>query len=341
MVRNEPLQFARTYRTVCLMRFTDNSSDDYNHLEFEPRDTKKGMMQLVGIYALTIALVFGLSINIETVTVPVFSIVVTLLLCGLAFYTVMVRQNNMDQVMATEFQNLIFASAASHGSDFTMFLKVDGTIVYANDGLRAMFPNMNMDDGAALDVLLEEGKVQPQDREKMYSALVSGKGEKLIFSFSNQLGADKQYIVSIQPLRRPPGVFVVRGREYIVSRSADEKQQQVMQSSTDDNISQMLHAVPFGLYIIDDEGRVEFANAHLEAALGYGVGEMKEKGLRAEHLIYKPEEKAGDPFRPMEYKGELLLQRSNRALVKAQIDQHILTDEYGNISGVSATVIFE
>lgn len=323
------------------MRFTDNTSKEYSHLEFEPRDTKKGMVQLVGIYALTIALVFGLALNVETITGPVFSVIVTLLLCGLAFYTVLVRQNNLDVVMTTEFQNLIFSAAASHGSDFTMFLKVDGTIVYANDGLRGMFPEMNMDDVAALDVLLEEGMVDPHDREKMYSALVSGKGEKLIFPIKDQQGGHKEYIVSVQPLRRPPGIFVVRGREYITSRSADEKQLQGSHRATDDNINQMLQVVPFGLYVIDENGNVEFANAHLEAALGYGLGEMKEKNLRAEHIIYKPEDKAGEPFRPSEFKGELLLQRSNRALVKAQVDQHLLADDAGNFSGVCATVVFE
>ena len=324
------------------MRFSDNTADGYDHLDLTPRNTKKGIVQLVGIYALTIAFVFGLGLNVETITGPVFSVIVTLLLCGLAFYTVLVRQGNLDQVMTTEFQNLIFASAASHGSDFTMFLKVDGTIVYANDGLRQMFPEFQLDEGGALDSLLEEGNVASSDREKMFSALVSGKGEKLIFAIKDSQGQEKQYIVSLQPLRRPPGIFVVRGREYIVSRGESKvaKPKDFLGTSLA-HVEQTLNSVPFGLYIIGADGELEYANSHLEAALGYQLGEMMEKKLRVEHIVYAPEDNGDAGFNPNEYKGELLLQRANKALVKSQVEQRLLTDERGQVSGICATVVFE
>ncbi len=323
------------------MRFTETDNFGLHDLEFKPRDTRQGIMQLVFVYTVGIAVIVGLALNVGSLGAGLFSLLVTLLLCGLAFYTVMIRQNNVDLVLATEFQNLIFASAASHGSDFTMFLKGDGAILYANEGLRKMFPSSSLDQGAALDTLLEEGKVANSDREKMYSALISGKGEKLVFPIKDHKGVETQYIVSIQPLQRPPGVYVVRGREYVMSRTAGVEKPKDFKNTSLNHIDQAISNLPFGVYIIGSNGDVEFANHHLETSLGYAAGKLTDSSIRVDKFIYKPEERLHESFTPQEYKGDILLQRVNGALVKAQVQQHLLTNEEGEVTGVSGTVLFE
>ncbi|MBN67617.1 MAG: hypothetical protein CMM94_08665 [Rickettsiales bacterium] len=321
------------------MRYSEEQEYSASDLDFVAREDTSAVWQMAGIFVVAIALTVLVIMNPTYVggTFPAILLVI-LLLGGAGFYSYLIRRRNLDLVMATEFQNLLFASAASMGSEFCMFIKRDGTIVYSDNGLRTMFPDFAAEGDRALEALLAEGDVSREDADKIFQSLTRNSRERLVFPMRDGEGARRSYIITIDPIKRPSGFFVVRGREYVDARGAVVELPPFLDVLSIEKIQHTLDHCPLGMYVTDLAGQILYANHELDALLSYHQGELSSGNKTLRDLIYQVGDHPIGEYELDDFQGEVLLQRKNGSLLKTYLKQILIRDNEGKVTGSTGYV---
>jgi len=322
------------------MRFNEVESTSQNQMDFVPRDQRSQMRNLISAFVCAMVLVIlagylpGPHYHKFT---PIISVAVIGLLC---FYVVFRRQQNIDQVMATEYQNLLFAQAVSLGTSFCMFARRDGTIVYANDGVRSLFPYFTYSDSQLLDAIFEAGHVPRVDRERLLIALQSGATDRLVFPVQLHTGEKKEYVLTVEPLARPSGFSVIRGREYLGQRSGTQLLPDVLRATSADKLDHMLTHTPVAHFTTDPYGRFEYVNPSLEKLLGYAPNEILEKKLSIQSILFQLAGRSvADDYTPADYSGDAVFQQSQGAHMAGMLFQRVLRDSAGKTAGLTGSIV--
>jgi hypothetical protein len=199
------------------MRYKDQGNDMVGMREFIPRSRAKDIWKVITGFGVALGLMLLLNLMPNSVggatEASLVSLVIVSLLC---FYIVYLKQQNLDLVMTTEFQNLLFAQAASIGYDFCLFVKRDGSITYSSTGIRKLFPSMHSNVVISLEKLFDAAHISTKHQEQVMSAIYANEKDKLIFTITAEGEAGPQkYIFSIDPLERPSGYAAIRGRKFV------------------------------------------------------------------------------------------------------------------------------
>lgn len=254
----------------------------------------------------------------------------------LAWYTVFFTQRNRDLLLATEFQNALFAGATSLQTQFCLITKQDGTIIYYDPGFQRMFPEFLRMEQRAIDVLLRVGHASEEDRERVFSALNRGVYEKFVLNFTGNDNKPHHVVLSIDPLPRPRGFFLFRGREY-VERS--QKNETLIQPQST-LFTTLLEKMPIGAYAINTKSEFTFANPALEEWLGYTSGELLSRKFSLQDLIYPPEQRT-EHIKLEPFDGDVTLQRKNGSLLHVHIRQEVSDDQHQKIATGIVTLVEE
>jgi len=268
------------------MRFNSFDSLHADQLDFVPRSRRKPLMRLVFSFGITIAII-ALSAYVPFFAaldpyVAPLSIAVLTVLCLSTAYRI---QMNLDLVMAAEFQNMVFAKALSVGTSFCMIVNRDGTIIHASDGLDDIFPGFDYAQSQALTGVFEHGTVRRADRERLMGAIYSGTSDRIVFPVIRQYQETKEFIITCEPLARPVGYSLIRGREYLGQRAGLQILPDVLSATSLEKINHLLAATPVGHYTTDAFGRFEYVNPAFESLMGYGTGEIISMKLSLSHLF--------------------------------------------------------
>lgn len=322
------------------MRFNETEYVSPGQLDFVPRERRRQVWNTVVAFAITIIVIFALAFAPDSLggrSISAFtSMAIVAVLC---FYVVYSKQQNIDLVMATEYQNMLFAQAAALGSSFCMFVRRDGTIVYANAGLRQVFPGQ-FSDAQALESVFEQGGVPRADRDRIMSAIYASSSDRLIFPIRTPGNVEKEYVLTVEPLTRPGGFAVIRGREYLGQRTGLQLMPDVLRTTSAEKLDHLLANSPVGLYATDNFGRLEYVNPAIEHLLGYHSGELLEPRLSIHRLFYQLNgQPVPDDYTLADYYGEAMLQKKQGSLVPVQLKQTVMRDENGKITGASGTLM--
>lgn len=323
------------------MRFSEIDSMTPNQLDFVPRERRNQVSKLIVAFVATMLLVF------VSAYMPIFShmdiyapLLAILLVALLCLYTVYRNQVNLDLVMATEYQNMLFSEAASLGSTFCMFVKRDGTIVHANDGLTNVFPAFNYGEARALEGIFEQGVIRKVDRERIMGAIRSGTADHLIFPILDRYQDKKDYILTVEPLTRPAGFSVVRGREYLGQRAGTQKLPDMLRSTTVDKLDYMLSTTSVALYTTDAYGRFEYVNPAFELMFDYEPGSIIDSKLSLHHLVFSMGEQVVTEESTLhDYSGEATLIQRNGARLKLNLTQSVMRDANGKPVSATGTIL--
>jgi PAS domain S-box-containing protein len=322
------------------MRYPDHIHSDAL-LDFVPRDRAKQIWNVLIGFAITMSVMLVLNFSPSLVGGRLEASLVSLVvICVLCFYIIYQKQQNLDLVLTTEFQNLLFAQAAALGFTFCLFIKRDGTIVYSNEGLKRLFPNLYHANSQALQVLYDIAHISLTDRERINSAIYGIRREHLIFPMKDASGDYKIYILTVDPLKRPSGYIVLRGREYHDTRSGSEMLPDILRSTNADHIEALLKYSPAAHYIADAFGTLEFVSPSMEALLGYSPGEMIINKIGLKHFLFRVGSRTlTDLDMLAEYEGEAALQKKQGESVNVTLTQRIVRNASGNITAIVGTAI--
>lgn len=322
------------------MRYTESGTTSPSQLDFVPRERRSEIWRTIGAFIIAILLIFILSFAPDNaIGKAVAGIVSLVVICVLCFYVVFRKQQNLDLVMTTEYQNLLFSQAATLGADFCMFVRRDGTVVYSSEGVREIFPNTHYSESQALETIFEEGSVNKTDRERVMGAIHSNSSDRIVFPLTLRDSARQEYILTIEPLPRPAGFSVIRGRKYRDTRAGTQIMPDVLRSTSADKLDMLLTNTPVAHFTTDSYGRFEYVNPALESLLGYDPGEVRESKLAVHHLLYQMKgEPVAETYQLADFHGDALFQRKQGSLLATTLHIHTIRDGEGKLQGATGTV---
>lgn len=193
------------------MRYSEreNPHVPYN---FVPRDRSSAIWRV--IIGFVVALGVMLVLNLVPSSVggePEASLLSMVAISILCFYIVFLKQQNIDLVTQTEFQNLLFSQAAAVGSLFCVFVKRDGEVVYVNRGLSHVLGDGTQRNFSHLASLLEELALPKPTNEAIQDAVFTLDCVSLPIVISRGSGESIALNLDIAPLARPSGYVVIKG----------------------------------------------------------------------------------------------------------------------------------
>ncbi len=322
------------------MRFNENESMSQNQMDFVPREQRAQRRNLISAFFLTTLFVFAINYFPAVKYHTSAALLSAMTVATLGFYILYRRQHNLDLVMTTEYQNLLFAQAVSLGTSFCMFARRDGTIVYANDGVHDLFPYFSYSDSQLLDAIFEAGSVPKIDRERLLSTIYSSGTDRLIFPIKSHTGEVKEYVLTVEPLARPSGFSVIRGREYLSTRAGTQLLPDLLRATSSDKLDHMLTHTPIAHFTTDPYGRLEYINPAMEKLLGYENGEMMANKLTLRQAVFQLAGRTmPDDYTLADFSGDATLKHKNGTHIPALLFQHVLRDSTEKIAGVTGSIM--
>ena len=323
------------------MRFNTMDSIRPDQLDFVPRERRARVFRVIMAFVVTSALIFILAyappLAHYAAYTPLISILLMALLC---LYVVYHEQIILDLVLSTEYQNLLFSKALELGSSFFMIVRRDGTVVHSSDGLADILPGFNYPQSQALDGLFTLGTVRKTDRERIMSAIYSQTNEHLVFPIIAQYQTPKDYIITVEPMPRPAGFCVVRGREYLGQRKSLLRLPDSLSATSMDMLEHLLATTSVGHFTTDSYGLFEYVNPAFETMLGYAPGEVVESKLSLHHLFFSfgafaltEEYSLGD------YAGPAIIAMKNGARSNVSVRQLVVRNAHAKAMGATGTIV--
>ena len=295
------------------------------------RGTLLWPLLLIFIIAFIALLLTGTSIQQEG-NWP-FIITLMLVIGFLAAFTVIHTQRQRDLVTHAEFQNAMFAAAASTASRFSMILRRDGGVVYSDPGFRNLFPDLGRGETGSLELLARRGWLTREAHLALSNGLTQQRKEQIVTTITLR-GDTQKCVLTLEPLPKPKGYYVLRGREY-VERTGSTKAAASGQPSRENLLPSLLHLVnslPMGAYIADVDGIILFANNGLEWMLGYEEGELSKLRPRLENIMME-DNNAAFSGGTNDMDGNVTLRRKDGSMLESYLTQRTTTDMAGNALG--------
>lgn len=258
---------------------------------------------------------------------PVFAAILAVVLGGLGWFTISFTQRNRDIVLATEFQNALFAGAAGINTRFCLISHADGGVTYSNPGFQKMFEAPARSGHILLDLLLDHGHVSKEDATLVRTTLSESKSCRVPFYYTSKDGTTRETLwLTVDPLPRPSGYSLIRGLnrepEAAPSKSSD---------GANPVLDNLIHTLPFGLYTLANDGRISFTNETLDLLLGYTNGEVVRlqmplsaivDGRMADRLLKDPS-----------FSGEVTFRKKDGGSLALMLSQQAMRGPTGEILG--------
>lgn len=322
------------------IRYTDLDLLTNGAQDFVIRKRTPTLVQLFFTFLVVLLLSIGIILKLEDRFTQAMALI---FLTGLAsWYVIVQMQRNRDLLLATEFQNALFASALGLNNKFCMIIRRNGNIVYLDRMFQDMFPDFLRQPQRSIDVLLQQGRVSRTDSEKIFSAIERGVYEKVVFAIPGAANAPNKLVMSIEPIMRPSGFILLRGREFIEARAAGDPESKftptsIMSKPTITLFSYVMDTMNMGVYMAGPSGSLIYVNPVLEQWLAYKEGEMLSGTLSLQDIIHQSGKRA-EAIEPDDYEGEIMLHKKTGGTMKAFVNQKIIRDEQNKVIGCTALV---
>jgi PAS domain S-box-containing protein len=314
--------------------FAETESQD-----FIVRNHGMPVWKLIGVFGLCFAVLYGVATRGDMLGGEIgIALAIFAVTAPMAWYTVYYSQQNRDMLLAAEFQNALFSAAARLKSTFVMIVKRDGSIFYSDRGFQDSFPETRSRGALMIDKVFSSEQISRAESEKLMDALLQGRSESVYVTLKDSQGNDRQMIITIDPLPRPAGFYILRGRDYVVKQYERAALSQPAVPLSDNpyvsaSMAHLMHTMPCGLYATDQEGNLTFINYRLETWLGYGQNEVLSRGLSLGALVPQQKSALLNDILERDCEGSLNFLHKNGLMVPVKLRQEICKDEAGRIIG--------
>ncbi len=179
-----------------------------------------GIVLLATIWLLTdmVNMLVDLPVDKEPPQEKIISIFAVVVFCALSVGVVAVYMlwKIRHNITATEFQTLVFASCMRVDSDFCLVVHEESRGMYCDYNFSKLFADYDADgdNDDPFHWLLASQGFSAEDEASLVSALREGKAAK--FSFTLNKGGDggsQEMEIKLDPIERPKGFFLLRGRK--------------------------------------------------------------------------------------------------------------------------------
>ncbi len=320
---------------MIMRRYLDISEVDTN--DFKVRQHKPLLSVVLGAYLLAFVIIIGTaSISNEIGGMPVFTIVTLVMLGFSAWVTYFNTQRSRDLVTATEFQNALFSSIAHLHSSFIVIVRNTGGIMYYSSNYPAMFSGTRRRGLTTIDAIFETDGISAEDAARIRSALADGKPEQLICEVKDVDGNSQPIRLTIQPIPRPSGFFVISGSP-LRRRVSDNAPSQGRDGRGGESgfFRDGLNAVPIGSCLFDKDGDPSYIHPDIELWLGYQRYEIQRQHLTLDALI--SDETPGDLkstfLTDKLFDGHVYFAHKSGRSLRATVTKRAVVDEKADFNG--------
>lgn len=319
------------------MRFQEAGESTPSQLDFIPRERRGQIGKLILAFLLTVAFISVFMFTLGQTGGLFVPLLTAFLMTALGAYVVIRNQQLLDLVMATEFQNLLFAQSLGIGYAFSIIVKRDGTILYVNDGLREQFAQQDFSESRALDKVFMSGNVAGPDRERVLGSIYNMTADHLMLAITDAKGVPREFMLTVEPLHRPPGYLLLRGRQFTDTRTGFQQLPEGLRAAPAEKFDHLLRTTPVALYLCDPFGKIEYANTAFESITGQRVrgGAVTVASILAEIGGREVQ----DDYTVSEYAGEVTLRVSGGGNLPGLLFQSLLRDESGKVVGASGSIM--
>lgn len=220
------------------------------------------------------------------------ALTITFLLLMGYFGFVMYRTKNL--LLASEFENALFAGANNAGVEFSIIINNAGKVVYLSPGCRRYFRSdmeINKEDFAHMLALMG---LEDADKIHIISALDTGTKTNLNVQLFDAFGYLQDIYLILRPIARPKGYMMLKA----ISLDEELKREIEDKGKIDSYMMRLTDSLPFGGYIATDAGDVLHSNKILSDMLGYAEGEIAEAEITLRDLFFGNEVMERDMMSP-------------------------------------------
>ncbi len=303
--------------------------------------SRHGSVKAIGaVYACLLGVMFLCALLRESFPSEMaFLSVILAITSGIVIHAIYLLQRNLDLITEVEFQNALFSSSISKHADFCIIVRSDGHFAYTDVGFTRVFPGFTIRE-RALFALMEASGVARSDADRLYDAIRCSRRDWFMFTLTDTSGNVRQMILNLYPLPRPSGYFLIQGREVVERRGKERPVSSAknIASPTFRYMHYLFNEMPMGAYVLSPSGHVRVVNKVMEKLLGFEEGEIMDKELALDDLLYRADGEEQPDFTFKEYIGPVKLARRNGSLVKGRLEQHVVKDEEGGVLAIIGMV---
>ncbi|NBX04157.1 MAG: hypothetical protein EBR02_08915 [Alphaproteobacteria bacterium] len=306
--------------------------------DFISRRRIPGAFMFASIFFATLIVVALLVFVIKNLLLLVF--LITVIIGVAAWYATFTLQRQQDLLLATEFQNALFSSAIGISHKFCLIIKQDGVITYLDRPFQDMFPAFMQQPQRTLDALLDQAKVAREEREEILTAVESGGFSRIICVMRTSGDGYYKLVLSVEPIVRPHGFILLRGREFVENRSSDnapgvfQKFDQLNRSFIS-LFSQVVSTMNMGVMMTGPAGNILYANTVIERWLGFADGEIVSCGFNLSNIIQLDRD-AKDYVELMDREVPVQMQMKHGGIVRMFLSQRVIHDDQNKLLGCVA-----
>lgn len=323
------------------VRYTDMGIDAIGARDFVARQRTPTIAQIAII--ILSAFLIGVSVVVSIHNKLMLITTLFALFAIMGWYIIYHLMRSRDMMLATEFQNALFASAMGLHNKFCIIIKRDGAIIYLDRAFQGFFPEFLNSSSRSVDALLRHGKASKQDSERVLAAIDRGTYDKVIFDLTDTQGLVHRIVLSVEPITRPAGFVMLRGREFVEDRSSRDtsavggSSASLFSRSSVTLFSHIMESMKMGVYISSPTGSIVYCNPILEEWLSYNEGEVVTRNLTTSHLIPigRNDNMSAEP---VDFEGSVQMEKKIGGFVKAFLNQKIIYNDAGKIMGCTAVV---
>jgi len=305
--------------------------------DFAARKRYPAVVTLMMVMVVTLLICILLSLLVQNRTLLVAALFA--IIGGAGWYATLAVQRSYDLLLATEFQNALFSSAIGINHKFCLIIKQDGMITYLDRAFQDMFPAFLRQPQRTLDVWLDHSKVTREDREEILASIERGGFSKVIFVVRTGHDEFHKIVMSVEPILRPHGFILLRGREFIEKRSSEGmdsafQQFDMLNKSVVTLFSHVVGTMNMGMYMTGPLGNIIYTNSVLDQWLGFADGEIISCGLSLKDIIHPDSGPHAVAIENREM--PIMLQAKHGGKVTSFLSQRVIRDDHGKITGCSA-----
>ncbi|MGN7661405.1 MAG: response regulator [Anaplasma sp.] len=301
-------------------RYTD--SEQNNKVDFVARDYGISKIRASAIVILPLLCVFSIYLfGIENGYV---SMVFNCLFTSATVLVLLQKLNRYPKVIAAiEYQNMIFANALNHDTEFCLILKGNGNVVYSDSRFNARFRTLGRSRPLNLYSILKLGNLSDEEISRFLDALKNKSPVRTYFSVSEksivsnfslildpitdnpQVDTSKEATFSLllNPLSRPQDYFVLKATK-ITKEEVHER---------------LLHRHKVGSYLLNQDGVIISANENFLKI--FELDAIKRRTTFSD-LLSKNQFEAGED--------EMMFITSTGITFKAHVTQEVFYDKSNN-----------
>jgi hypothetical protein len=170
-------------------RYTESNKkilSEHKHY-FAKRNYGIPIFMLVAIFTIAfISVLFLIDLLAHPDNILLLLIPVALIFIALTTWIALSINSTNDLIMATEFQNLIFASAAKSNTWFCLIVRDDGSLIYADRNFTHNFITNDNSHERDIDILLDSGLLTKEQQEGVLKLLKDKFEDEIYFDITTK-----------------------------------------------------------------------------------------------------------------------------------------------------------